>query len=259
MALAFRIERFEEVESTNLGILHALEAGEPEGLVWRARVQTGGYGRQGRSWSSPEGGSYQSLLLRPDVPLVQLPTLALVVALSVRSALLCASGAPSASIQVKWPNDIVCATGGDKGKLVGISCETHAGGVCVGIGVNVRRPAVDVPVGGKNAPSYLDDLAGVDARIDSSANLTASIDGIGDAVLAGFASYYERWQREGFATFVDEYRACDALLGQHVELVALDGSQLAAGYAAGVDEQGRLLVDSEQGVIPASSGEAHIL
>ena len=135
MALEFRIERFDEVDSTNLGIMRALEAGEPEGLVWRARVQTGGYGRQGRSWSSPEGGLYQSLLLRPDVPLAQLPTLAPLVALSVREALLEMSGVAREVILVKWPNDVVCAAG----KLVGISLEVHAGGVCVGIGVNVRR------------------------------------------------------------------------------------------------------------------------
>lgn len=42
----------------------ALEAGEPEGLALRARRQTGGYGRQGRAWASPEGGLYLSLLLR---------------------------------------------------------------------------------------------------------------------------------------------------------------------------------------------------
>ena len=34
----------------------ALEAGEPEGLAVSARRQTGGYGRQGRTWASPEGG-----------------------------------------------------------------------------------------------------------------------------------------------------------------------------------------------------------
>ena len=245
MALEFRIERFDEVDSTNLGIMRALEAGEPEGLVWRARVQTGGYGRQGRSWSSPEGGLYQSLLLRPDVPLAQLPTLAPLVALSVREALLEMSGVAREVILVKWPNDVVCAAG----KLVGISLEVHAGGVCVGIGVNVRRPAAEVPIGGKNTPAYLEHL------MDGA----PSADAVGDAVLASFAHAYARWLVEGFAPFADDFRACDALFGQHVELVTLDGSRLAAGCARGVDVEGKLLVDDGRVVRPIASGEAHIV
>ena len=83
MALRFRVESLEAVGSTNDEVKRALEAGEPEGLAVRARRQTGGYGRQGRAWASPEGGMYLSLLLRPDVLPAQLPTLSLVTGLAV--------------------------------------------------------------------------------------------------------------------------------------------------------------------------------
>ncbi|MBQ9043673.1 MAG: biotin--[Eggerthellaceae bacterium] len=118
----YRIERFDTVVSTNELVKHGIEMGYDEGLVCRAAEQVGGYGRQGRSWSSPRGGLYQSILLRPDVPAEQLPTLSLVVALSVRRALLSVAALMSDEVQVKWPNDVVCA----KGKLVGISMEKHA-------------------------------------------------------------------------------------------------------------------------------------
>ena len=75
----FRIALHEEVASTNDEVKRALEAGEPEGLVVRALRQVSGYGRQGRSWTSPEGGLYCSLLLRPQVAPRELPTLSLVV------------------------------------------------------------------------------------------------------------------------------------------------------------------------------------
>lgn len=84
--MEFRVECLEAVGSTNEVVKEALEAGEPEGLAVRARRQTGGYGRQGRTWASPEGGLYMSLLLRPSVPSAQLPTLSLVVGLAVRRA-----------------------------------------------------------------------------------------------------------------------------------------------------------------------------
>ena len=65
--LAFRLRVLDEVTSTNDEVKRAREAGEPEGLAVSARRQTGGYGRQGRTWASPEGGLYLSLLLRPSV------------------------------------------------------------------------------------------------------------------------------------------------------------------------------------------------
>ena len=90
--------------STNEVVKHALEEGEPEGLAVRARCQSGGYGRQGRTWASPEGGLYLSLLLRPHVPPAQLPTLSLVAGLAVREAAVAlAGGALAGRILISGP------------------------------------------------------------------------------------------------------------------------------------------------------------
>ena len=111
--LAFRLRVLDEVTSTNDEVKRALEAGEPEGLALRARRQTGGYGRQGRAWASPEGGLYLSLLLRPSVDAALLPTLSLVTALAVRRAVAGLLPAEAAeSVQVKWPNDLVVPAAG---------------------------------------------------------------------------------------------------------------------------------------------------
>lgn len=240
----FRIERFDTVVSTNELVKHGLERGYGEGLVCRAAEQVGGYGRQGRTWASPRGGLYQSLLLRPDVPASRVPTLSLVVALATRDALLEAGGLEPDMVQVKWPNDVVCA----QGKLVGISLEAHAGGVCVGIGVNVFRPAGEMAVGGKNIPAYLAELAEGDAA-------SLAVEVVGDKVLDAFAGRYELWQREGFTPFVEQFNSCNALAGKQVSIADRNGRVVAAGPVAGVDANGSLLV----GGIPVSSGEAHIL
>lgn len=190
----FRVTTFDCVSSTNNLVKRALENGEGEGYAVRARRQTGGYGRQGRVWSSPEGGLYLSVLLRPAVPLAKLSTLSLAVAVGVMRA--CEHACDNHSFLLKWPNDVVVlgspfASGqgapseNNQGmpcenargafhenvqgmsyksnqvsscenvqgalraqapfrKLCGISLETYAGGVCVGIGVNTfRRPCGD--------------------------------------------------------------------------------------------------------------------
>lgn len=245
----YRIERFDTVVSTNELVKHGLEMGYAEGLVCRAAEQVGGYGRQGRTWSSPRGGLYQSVLLRPDVPAGQLPTLSLVAALSVRRALLSAGALMSRTVQVKWPNDVVCETG----KLAGISMESHAGGVCVGIGVNVWRPEDARPVEGKNTPAYLVELARNGLEREQDAPMV--VDFVGDEVTSVFWNRYGQWLDEGFAPFVDEFNACNALAGKHVDIVDRNGKVVKSGFATGVNEAGSLLVGDD----PVSSGEAHIL
>lgn len=298
--MEFRVRCYDEVGSTNELVKHAIEGGEPEGLAVAARVQTAGYGRQGRAWASPAGGMYLSLLLRPDVPLVQLPTLSLVVGMAVRRAV--ASFAPEDAAErvlIKWPNDVVVgdsacvarvdATGGPIDaaevfadpssaggpaapsaasapfrKICGISLEQHAGGICVGIGVNVAPPEGDgevSQVGGKNVPAYVVDLAGR-TRVgdDGAPSASELIERVRAAVLREFGAFYERWVVEGFAALLDEYAAHAALTGMRVSIVNLDGSVQVAGTVRGVDAFGRLLVEPSDasGVVAVSSGEAHV-
>lgn len=122
------------VRSTNELVKEALRQGVPEGYCATALVQEGGYGRQGRAWASPLGGVYTSFALRPNVPPHALPTLSLVASLAVADAL--EQVCPSCNLLIKWPNDVLCP----QGKLAGISLEALAGGVCVGVGINVYEP-----------------------------------------------------------------------------------------------------------------------
>lgn len=255
--LAFRLRVLDEVTSTNDEVKRALEAGEPEGLAVSARRQTGGYGRQGRTWASPEGGLYLSLLLRPSVDAAVLPTLSLVTALAVRRAvagLLLAEAAES--VQVKWPNDLVVPAAGrlpDPAfrKLCGISLEAHAGGVCVGIGVNVEPPdAADAAaVGGKNVPVYLPELG-----------FEGNVDDVAAAVLHAFAPLYRAWLAEGFAPLAGEYVAHASLTGRSVRMVNRAGEPVAEGMVASVDAFGRLVLRASDGSrVPVASGEAHLV
>lgn len=316
MVLRFRVESLEAVGSTNDVVKRALEAGEPEGLAVRARRQTGGYGRQGRSWASPEGGMYLSLLLRPSVPPAQLPTLSLATGLAVRRALASlVTLEEGRRIKVKWPNDVVYvpdvigspdlmtrldagdgqpsgrARPGEKEggaaaldraaaaallacdereaacaarpssaagrpflKLCGISTEVHAGGVCVGIGVNVLPPARPAAVAGKNTPAYLADLG-----FGFTCEERGAVDEVAGAVLREMALLYDQWACEGLASLVVEYDAHAALTGRALTVADRNGSVLAEGVAAGIDERGCLLLRRPDGTLASvASGEAHI-
>lgn len=250
--MEFTLRVYDEVTSTNEMVKRAIEAGEPEGRAVFARMQSAGYGRQGRSWASPAGGMYLSLLLRPRVPAAQLPTLSLALGVAVRRALVSLAPAMDARLRMKWPNDLVVAACDEvPRKICGISLESHAGALCAGVGVNVARPA-DAEVTatqGKFDPVYLSDC-----------DVACMPEQVRDAVLVEIEGVYERWLAEGFNSIEREFSAHAFLTGREVTVEDLSGSVMVEGSVRGVDGFGRLLVcDAATGRVTAvSSGEAHI-
>ena len=80
----FRLFAFESVGSSNVEARKMADAGMGEGaLIW-ARRQEQGVGRRGRSWSSPEGNLYCSLILRPDCAPAEAARFSFLVALASR-------------------------------------------------------------------------------------------------------------------------------------------------------------------------------
>lgn len=272
----------DETASTNEEVKTALREGKAEGLIVRARRQTGGYGRQGREWDSPEGGLYMSLLLRPDVAGSGLATLSLVIGLAVQRALdALVAPAYKDGVQLKWPNDVIFMpteeTPADEyHKLCGISLETSGGGVCVGIGINVFAPEVALPVSGRNVPSYMADLmlapeatpenpvtvAQATETLTGKAAFEAREQVITDIqreVIARILVSYGRWRELGFMPSQGSYDAVAFLNARRVRIEDIAGDTLVEGVVEGVDERGRLLVRTADGVVPVSSGEAHVI
>jgi BirA family biotin operon repressor/biotin-[acetyl-CoA-carboxylase] ligase len=131
--LKFDIRSLEKTTSTNDDAKRSAELGEGEGLVIWALQQSSGRGRHGRQWFSPLGNLYFSILLRPNVPSRDYGRYSFIAALAIYDAI--HSMAPSASLELKWPNDVLV-----KGKKIsGILLEAGEGWLIVGIGVNVLQ------------------------------------------------------------------------------------------------------------------------
>lgn len=193
-------------------------------IVW-AGEQTAGRGRHGRSWASPPGNLYLSILLRPDCPVADAPQLGFVVGAAMARAVRHVAGAP---VELKWPNDLLL--GG--GKLSGILLESAArpdgalDWVIAGIGVNVDSKP-DVP----GATSLR--AAGHDVAVAS----------LLEAFLAGLVDLLDIWARDGF----DPIRAAwSALaLGQGTEVSVKLPAGERRGTFAGIDATGNLVLESD--------------
>jgi BirA family biotin operon repressor/biotin-[acetyl-CoA-carboxylase] ligase len=97
------VEWPEVIVSTSDRLKALARAGAPEWTAVLADRQTGGRGREGRTWASPIGGLYLSVLLRPRFARAGLLPLAAGVAVAE------AAGELGVRAELKWPNDVMAS------------------------------------------------------------------------------------------------------------------------------------------------------
>lgn len=212
-----------------------------------AEYQSGGRGRRGRRWFSPLGhGLCLSVSWCYELAPRDLAALGLVTGVAVAEAL--STVVPGHAVRLKWPNDIVAEGGKLGGILVEVSGES--GGplrIVIGIGVNVRaspRLAPEVDADGGMRPATLDAL--VPGRQISRNELAGCLLNALYRNLSDFAD-------SGFAAFAPRWRSRDYLLGQPVAVSS--GSQTISGIAAGIADDGALLIDVGDRLMPVFSGD----
>ena len=218
------IEWLDSVGSTNAVALARAAKGDHGPLWIAARQQTGGRGRNGRSWSSPPGNLHASLLLTYSRPLASIPQLSLVAGIAAFEGL--SKLAPSQPVRLKWPNDLLI--GG--AKLAGILIEGRlapgnaAHNVVVGIGVNLaHHPDLE----GRQAVSLA--ALGVLVRPET------ALDHISDA----FNHWRGVWaEGAGFAAVRNAWLARGLELGTPVSVNT--GPELLSGRFLGLEADGAM-------------------
>jgi BirA family biotin operon repressor/biotin-[acetyl-CoA-carboxylase] ligase len=141
--ITWRVEHFEEINSTNTYVSVKAKEGASEGLVARADYQSAGRGRLDRTWEAPPRSALMcSILLSPPTSPDEMQLVVAAVALSARSALgaLC-----SVFPQLKWPNDLIV----DDKKIAGLLAEVvnSENGITIvaGIGINLTDSPEGLP------------------------------------------------------------------------------------------------------------------
>ncbi len=228
-----------ETESTNTDAKRLARAGAPQGTVILAGRQTGGRGRMGRTFLSPEGtGIYLSLILRPEEKAARLQHLTCAVAVAVCDAIEVSCGFRP---RVKWINDLVW-----KGKKLGgiltelsLAADGSVAYAIVGIGLNVSA----VPEGVADMADCLCSAAG--KTLDPAKIAAALIEALWRMDLSRKAS------------LMDRYRADCLTLGR--EVVLLRGDEKLYGKALALTDDGSLTVQLADGTtITAASGEVSV-
>ena len=223
--IGFDVRHYASIGSTNDEALRLAREGAAHGTVVHADEQTVGRGRLSRRWLSPPGNLYLSIVLRPEVPVARSVEIGLVAALAVADAVQ-ALLPLQVRATLKWPNDVLVRDG----KIAGILLEQADDALILGIGLNVLQ----APSGVSYQVSTIVGCGGL-----------ATVDGARDRLLTAMANWTGIWQQEGFAPIRAAWLSRAHPIGTALRVRLAD--RLATGRFAGIDEDGALLLETENG------------
>ena len=193
------------------------EGGAKTGDIVLANEQTAGRGRFGRTWISPNGGLYATVIL-PSTRLLSLKA-GLAVVRVLRSAGLDAG--------LKWPNDVMV----EDHKIAGVLVEADGDRSLVGIGLNLTS-----------------------APLDTATCLARYVD-VPDREEWARAIAGALFEMSSGKSVLDEYRSVCLTLGSLVRIDGIGEHPPVEGIAVDIDGDGRLVVETSNGKRTVSSGE----
>ena len=240
------IHYYKEVTSTNDMAEKLVDMDASEGSVIIAEKQTAGRSRKKTDWISPKGGIWMTIILRPDVDLLEASKLTIVAGVALAKTL---NDEFNIDAGIKWPNDILI---GDK-KICGILTEAitekdKIKAVLVGIGLDVNLDEEEIP----------DDLKPIATTIKKYMEKTIKRSDILNAFFNQFEEFYDEFIKGNFKYTIKEWRRLSTTTGKRVK-VYKKGKALCAD-AIGIDNSGALIVELDDGELEKiTSGEVKIL
>ena len=238
----FTFEVFDTIDSTNNYLKKAAELGAKEKTVVISAHQSGGKGRMGRTFYSPDGsGVYMSILLRPNMSFSDSILVTTCAAVSVCRAIekVCKKKAG-----IKWVNDIFI----DGKKVCGILTEAAINlesnkpdYIVLGIGLNLYKPQNDFP-------DEIRDIATALFKNKTEADLYRNV------LIAEILNFFfEEYRNILNKNFYNEYVDKMFLIGKKVKVL---GKWEYAAHVVGVDDNFNLVVKNENNeIINLNSGE----
>ena len=239
-------EFFPTIDSTNDRLRTLAKAGAPEGTVLVADHQTGGHGRRGRSFHSPEGmGIYMSILLRPPCAPRELLHLTCAAGVAMCDAVEVSAGFRPG---IKWTNDLVfgCRKLGGILTELGFTPKGELDYAIIGIGINCCQKPTDFP----------EDIREMAGSLTMAAEREIDRAKVAAAMMEALHTMSENLLG-GKEEILRQYRRDCITVNQDVVLVR--GEEKRYGYAVDIDEEGALVVRFRDGSTEAvNSGEVSV-
>lgn len=240
--LGSELEIHDRLDSTNNRAKTLAAAGAKHGMTVIADSQTGGRGRMGRAFFSPEhSGIYMTVILKPTIPPDKAGLLTSLAAVAAARAVEKVSGG---DVKIKWVNDLY--VGGKK--ICGILSEAGLGmetgrldWAVVGIGINTAK--MDFP----------EDLREIATSVGNETGTAPDRNRLIAEILNEMDVLYGDLET---GAFLEESRRRSNVIGREITVITA-GKQFPA-RAVDIDGEGRLIVETGEGRTALNSGEVSL-
>jgi BirA family biotin operon repressor/biotin-[acetyl-CoA-carboxylase] ligase len=231
-----------KIPSTNLFAKQLTKETVKEGTVVVADMQTTGRGRKDRTWFSPEGGLYFSVILFPDIPPQQGMLVTMAASIAVAQGIKKVTNLDS---EIKWPNDLLI----DGRKVCGILTEfdgeiDRINYTVVGIGINVNNPLNETLQ--ETAIALIEKLRGPVSRVMLLRSILQCLD-----------ENYEMLKAGDYEAIRTMWLSKANIVGRMVQIQG--EKELIRGVVSGVDRDGSLIVKTQQRDLRVICGDVNYL
>lgn len=239
-----KIIHFDTIDSTNT---YAKTIGElcDEGTVITCERQVLGRGRLGRQWKSQEGSMCMTIVLKPEISILQVSKITQVCAAAISLSL----DELNVDAEIKWPNDLMI----NGKKICGILTEmnsdkNHVNYVVVGMGLNVNNMYEDFSSEIRNVATSIF----IETDKKNERNIIAA------KIMNNFEILYNEFvKNNNFRIILDICRKKSNMIGKNISLIK--NNDIINAKALDLGEDGELIVQYENGEIDSIiSGEISI-
>jgi len=232
------IHRYGSVTSTNDVLKGMAEKGAPEWTAVVAEQQTEGRGRNGRSWYSPRGSLYLSVLLKPAILPMELQRMPVIISYALADFLMQGGG----DFALKWPNDILL----NGRKVAGILLEARTQGedvhyIVAGMGINISFGQNSLPADLRDRVAALEEITG-----------DWSIDSMLKRIYSFMKMHYGSFRGEAWESIRNKW---SGHADWDTPVILREGKREVAGYPQSLSDDGSLVLRTSEGVNVVHSGD----
>jgi len=230
-----RIYYFDTINSTQNFAIELASRPQENGTIVIAEKQTQGRGRLSRKWTSPSGGIWMSVILRPKF---EVSTSTLFPIISSLALSLAIEKVLKIKTQIKWPNDLTIDDKKVAGILVDASVESgKINYLILGVGINFKFDVKEVEKTIKNTGNYY----GVATLVNKN-NKTNPVKLV-QALLLELERLYNLFLYGNSEYIIKQWTKRSSTIGKTVSVVSSAGP--IHGRAVKIDKDGALVISSK--------------
>lgn len=201
------------------------------GTIVIAKKQNLGKGRMGRTWISPDGGLWMSIIFMPDFSVDNIIFTQFIGALAVADAI---HENTKINCRLKWPNDVLVNAKKVCGILVDVDIENENKKIIMGIGLNANIESSSIN-------NYLtnDNLKATTLKEEYGNDIDLIF--LTKSILERMEYYYENFLSNGRTLeIIERWKEKSDIFGK--KAIVYDGTQKVMGEAIDIDQNGALII-----------------